>query len=225
MSEPWLALSLLERIVDWVRPLYLHAGYAVIAGAVVLERSIFIGIVVPGDIILALGGVYAAQHRLSIVAVIVIGAAAAIIGESCGFWLGRRYGPSIIRRVPFVGNWLSGQLEEAQDYFRKRGGLTVALGRYATAAGAFVPFTAGAGKMPYRRFLAFDVPAVVVWATGISLAGYLAGANLQTLDTWLSRFGWIMLGILVGYFAGRFAWKRWKGRRERQSAGSAKDKG
>jgi membrane-associated protein len=218
MSEPppvLLALSLLERIVDWLRPLYLHAGYAVIAVAVLMERSVFIGLVMPGDVILALGGVYASQQRMSIVWVIVIGTLAAIIGESAGFWLGRRYGPSIIRGVPFVGHWLGGQLEEAQEYFEKRGGLTVALGRYATAAGAFVPFTAGAGKMPYRRFLAFDVPAVVVWATGISLAGYLAGENLKTLDTWLSRFGWIMLGILVGYFAGRFAWKRWKRRRER----------
>lgn len=209
-----LALSLLERIVDWLQPLYLHAGYAVIAAGVVLERSIFIGLVMPGDVILALGGVYASQHRLSIVAVIVIGTLAALIGESAGFWLGRRFGPAMLRRLPFVGHWVSGKLEEAQTYFKRRGGLTVALGRYATAAGAFVPFTAGAGKMPYRRFLAFDVPAVVIWATGISLAGYLAGENLETLDTWLSRFGWIMLGLLVGYIVGRILWKRWKERRK-----------
>jgi len=93
----------------------------------------------------------------------------------------------------------------------------VAVGRYATAAGAFVPFTAGTAKMSYGRFLLWDVPAIAVWATGISIFGFVFGRNLDFVDRALSRFGYIVLGIVVVYFAGRWLWKRL---RERSSAGS-----
>src|SRR5205823_4438634 len=131
---------------------------------------------------------------------------AAIAGESIGYWLGRRYGLRLIRRLPLL-NRLEKTLEQSEDFFRRHGGKTVAIGRYATAAGAFVPFTAGMGRMRYGRFLLFDVPAIVVWATGITLFGYLAGRNLAFIDRVLSRFGWTVLGLIVVFVAGRFLWK------------------
>lgn len=211
-----LGLTLIERIVDWIEPAFLAAGYAIIAGGVLAERSIFIGLIIPGDIILALGGVYSSQGKMSLGWVIAIGTVAAIAGESIGFWLGRRYGVRLLRRLPFFGPRLSRILEESQDYFRKHGGKTVAIGRYATAAGAFIPFTAGAARMPYPRFLAFDVPAIAVWATGISIFGYLFGQNLEFIDKVLSRFGYGVLAVFVLVFGGRFVWKRWQERRDRK---------
>ena len=71
-------LALIEEIVDWLGPLFESYGYLVIALAVMLERSILLGLIVPGDIILALGGIYAQQGDLSVVWVIVIGSVAAI---------------------------------------------------------------------------------------------------------------------------------------------------
>ena len=68
-----VGLSLVERIVHWIQPAFLAAGYVIIAGGVLMERSIFIGLIIPGDVILALGGVYAAQHKMSLAWVIVIG--------------------------------------------------------------------------------------------------------------------------------------------------------
>ncbi len=202
-----VAFSLAEKIVEWVQPAFVAAGYLIIAAGVLLERSLFIGLIVPGDLILALGGVYASQGRLSLAWVVVIGILAAITGESIGYWLGRRYGLGLIRHVPLV-NRLEPKLEDAEQYFKRHGGKTVAIGRYATAAGAFVPFTAGVGKMPYRRFLLFDVPAIAVWATGISVFGYVFGRNLAFVDRVLSRFGFVVLGLAVGFFAGRFAVKK-----------------
>lgn len=212
-----VALSLVERIVQWIEPAFATAGYAIIAGGVLMERSIFIGLVVPGDLILALGGVYASQNRLNLALVIVIGIGAAIAGESTGFWLGHRFGPRLTRRVPFVGRWLSERLTDSQEFFRRHGGVTVAVGRYATAAGAFIPFTAGAGRMRYRTFLLFDVPAIAVWATGISIFGYAFGQHLGFIDKVLSRFGYVMLGLLAVFLLGRFLWKR-RGERRRGSA-------
>src|SRR5947208_6256734 len=202
-----LALTLVERIVHWVEPAFVAAGYFIIAGGVLLERSIFIGLIVPGDIILALGGVYASQHKMNLAAVIVIGTLSAIAGESTGFMLGRHFGKRVVRRIPFAGEWLSGKLADSEAYFKKHGGWTVAIGRYATAAGAFIPFTAGAGKVSYRTFILFDAPAIAIWAAGISVFGYVFGQHLDFIDKTLSRFGYIVLGLLVVFFGGRFALK------------------
>jgi membrane-associated protein len=212
-----LALTLVERIVHELEPAFLTAGYLIIAGGVLLERSIFLGLIVPGDLILALGGVYASQGKMSLALVIVVGSLAAICGESVGFYLGRRFGIRLIRHLPFVGPRLSRVIDESEDYFRRHGGKTVAIGRYATAAGAFIPFTAGAGKMPYFRFLLFDVPAIIVWATGISIFGYYFGRNLAFIDKVLSRFGYGVLALIVLFFAGRYLWKKRQERRERKT--------
>src|SRR5437867_1844927 len=147
-----------------------------------MERSVFIGLIIPGDLILALGGVYASQHKMNLALVIVVGSVAAICGESIGLWLGRELGVGLVRRCLWVGRWLSEMLEASEGYFKRHGGKTVAIGRYATAAGAFIPFSAGAGRMKYWRFLAFDVPAIIVWATGISIFGFYFGRNLSFVD-------------------------------------------
>ena len=212
-----LALSLVERIVNDIEPYFLSAGYLIIAAGVLMERSVFIGLIIPGDLILALGGVYASQHKLSLPLVIVVGCLAAIAGESIGFWLGRKFGVRVVRRLPYAGRWLAEKLEASEDYFKKHGGKTVAIGRYATVAGAFIPFSAGAGRMEYWRFLAFDVPAIIVWATGISIFGFAFGRNLSFIDKVLSRFGYIVLGLIVLLFLGRWLWKRWRGEGKERS--------
>jgi membrane-associated protein len=199
--------AVVKQIIHWVDPVFTTAGYAIVAGAVLLERSIFLGLIVPGDVILALGGVYAGREDMDLAAVIAIGTVAAIIGESIGYMLGRRYGRALIQRIPLVRR-LDKRFEDAQGYFRKHGGITVAVGRYATAAGAFVPFVAGMARMPYRKFLAYDVPAIVIWASGITFVGYYFGRNLDTVDRILSRFGYAALGVLIVLIGGQFLWKR-----------------
>jgi membrane-associated protein len=207
-------LALVEQLVEWAGPVFASGGYAIVVTAVLLERSIFIGLFVPGDVILALGGIYAARGSLDLVTVMALGMVGAACGESLGYWLGRRYGRGLIRRLPLV-NRLEGRLDASQEYFRAHGGMTVVVGRYATAAGAFVPFVAGVSRMGYPRFLAFDLPAIALWAVAITLVGYLFESQLDLVDRILSRFGWIMLGTLVVLIGGRILWKRL---RERQTA-------
>jgi len=214
VREMTVAFSLVERIVEFLGPVFDVAGYWVIAAAALMERSIFIGLIIPGDIIIALGGVYAARGDLTLGWVIVVGAASAIVGESIGYWLGRKFGMGLVRRLPLVKR-LAPRLEKSQRFFRKHGGITVAIGRYATAAGAFVPFLAGVGRMPYGRFLLFDIPAIIVWAIAIAVFGYVFGRNLEFVDKVLSRFGYIVLGLLVLFFVVRFLLKK---HRERAKA-------
>jgi membrane protein DedA with SNARE-associated domain len=206
--------SIVVDLINWIQPYFVAAAYVIIPVAVMLERSVFVGLVVPGDLILALGGVYAGQGELSLGLVIGLGIFAAIIGESAGYWIGRRHGMGLVRRLPVL-NRFDDRLERSEDFFRRNGGKTVVIGRYATAIGAFVPFTAGVAKMPYHRFLLYDVPSIIVWATAITVFGFYFGENLEFVDTVLSRFGLSVLGLVLVVFLGRFLLKRRRERRER----------
>lgn len=198
---------MIEEIVDWVGPAFDHAGYWIVAAAVVLERSILIGLVVPGDVVIALGGIQAARGDLTVGWVIVVAVAAATVGESVGYAIGRRYGIRLIHRLPLVRR-LTPRLEAAERYFATHGGKTVAIGRFATAAGAFIPFVAGVARMRFTRFLAFDVPAIIVWASGITLVGYVFGSNLDLVERILGRFGLAVLALLLLFLLGRAAFNR-----------------
>jgi membrane protein DedA with SNARE-associated domain len=203
-----VTLALVDSVLDLVRPLY--AGwwaYLLIGTVILLDRGAFVGLVVPGDLFLALGGIYAGRHDLSIVAVIAVAFVAAIAGESVSFWIGRRHGIGLVRHLP-LANRLETKLDGARDYFRRHGGKTVFIGRYVSVAGTFVPFAAGMSEMRYRHFLLFDAVAVAVWATAVALLGYFLSARVDLVDTILSRFGWGLLALLVLLIVGRFVWKR-----------------
>ena len=207
-------LALVEELIEWVDPVFTGAlGYAVISAAVLLERSILIGLIIPGDVILAAGGIFASRGELELWIVVLVGAVCAVVGESVGFWLGRRHGVAFLRRVP-IANRLVGQLEAVQALFARHGGKAVAIGRYAAFAGAFIPFVAGMSSMRYRRFLAFDVPAIAMWAAGIGAVGYLFGENVDLVDRILARFGYALLGLLI-VGLGFYVWRRRRAGRPR----------
>jgi membrane protein DedA with SNARE-associated domain len=204
--------ALVETIIDWFGPVFSSGiGYLVVAGAILLDRSIFLGLVIPGDLFLALGGIYAGRGDLSLPLVIAVAALAGITGESIGYWLGRGYGLSLIRRLP-LANRLEHRLGEAEAFFDRHGGKTVVIGRYVSVAGVFVPFVAGMTRMRFLRFLAFDIPAICLWAAVVSLLGYFLSDRIDLVDRILSRVGWGLLAAVVLFLGGRFAWKRWRGR-------------
>src|SRR5918996_2969569 len=109
---------MVETILEWLRPLFAGVlGYTVMGTFVFLDRGAFVGLVAPGDLVLALGGVFAGRGELEVIPVIVVGTAAGLAGENVSYWLGHRYGRSIITRIPF-GDRLEPHLERSEDYFR-----------------------------------------------------------------------------------------------------------
>jgi undecaprenyl-diphosphatase len=202
------AVSLVNTIVDWFGPAYGGLlGYLIVGGVILLDRGAFTGIFIPGDLFLALGGIYAGRGQLEVAVVIAVASMAGIAGETISYWLGRRYGVRMIRHLP-LANRLEKHLDAARDYFKRHGGKTVFVGRYVSVAGTFTPFAAGMSRMPFRRFIAFDVPAIVLWATGVTLLGYYLNSEIDLVDRILSRFGWGLLAAVVLLITGRLAWKR-----------------
>lgn len=179
----------------------------VIAGlAIMLETSVLIGLVVPGDTVLmvAATGVGSLTEGLVLGAVVVVGA---LVGESIGFALGRWLGPHI--RASWVGrrigehNW-----ERSERYLRRRGGIAIFLSRFLPVLHSLVPLTVGMSGYSYRRFLAWTLPACLLWTTlYVSIAAGAAHGYREASGT-AHYAGYLFVGAIVLFILIVFAVKK-----------------
>jgi membrane-associated protein len=195
-------LALVTELVEWVEPFFATFGYAIVSVAMFLESAALTGIVVPGDVILAIGGVYAAQGELGLTSVIGLGALFGLFGETAGYLVGRRYGDSLLRRLPLVRRFQR-RLDQVQDSIKSNAGKAIVAGRFVTGAAGLIPFVAGASGVRASTFFTYAVPTMIVWSVGVTLLGFFVGNHVETIDRILSRVGWIGLGIaavLIGFW-------------------------
>ena len=191
-----MKLALVAELIEWVRPFFASFGYVIVSVAMFLESAALTGIVVPGDVILALGGVYAGQGDLAVAGVIACGAVFGLLGETAGYLLGRRYGDGLLRRLPFLRRF-ERKLDEAQRSIKENAGKTIVVGRFVTGAAGLIPFVAGASGVPARTFLAYSAPTILVWSTAITLVGLFVGNHVEMIDRILSSIGWVGLAIFA----------------------------
>lgn len=168
----------------------------VLAGvAIMLETSILIGLVVPGDtiVLVAAIGVESWGQGLVLGATVVLGA---LIGESLGFWLGRWVGPHI--RTSWLGRRIGEQhWVRSERYLLRRGGIAIFLSRFLPVLHSLVPLTVGMSGYAYRRFVAWTLPACVLWASiYVSLAAGAAG-GYKELSQRVHYAGYVFVGIIV----------------------------
>ncbi len=158
-----------------------------------LEASAFVGFVIPGEIGVLLGGVLANQHKLPLWSVLVCGIAGAIIGDSVGYAVGKRYGEALLTKIP--NRILKDEsLHKAEESIRRNGGKAVFVGRFTTALRVLVPGLSGMSRVPYRTFLPWNVAGGTLWASAFVLLGYAAGSQYQRVAHNATYFG---LGLLV----------------------------
>jgi membrane-associated protein len=183
-----------------------------------LEASTLVGLVVPGETAVLAGGVAAHAGSLPLWAVILAAVGGAALGDQVGYALGRRYGPRLLHRLPRRMR-AAGSLERALSLVRRRGAVAVVLGRWAAALRALVPGVAGMSGVSRGRFTLANLAGGALWAAGVAVAGYLAGASYTVLERWFGLGGETLLGaavVLVGLWAVRGHWLRVT-RRRRQS--------
>jgi membrane-associated protein len=170
----------------------------VLAGlAIMLETSVLIGLIVPGDTIVIVAGTAVASPLEGVIlgVSVVLGA---LIGESIGFWLGRLLGPAIRRsrlgRRIGEANWV-----RSERYLRRRGGPAIFLSRFLPVLHSLVPLTVGMSGFPYRRFLAWTLPACTLWAVlYVSVAAAAAGTYRELSET-LHSAGYIFVAIIAAF--------------------------
>jgi membrane-associated protein len=182
--------------------------------AVMLETSILVGLIVPGDtiVIVAATAVGSPLEGVLLGVAVVIGA---LVGESIGFWLGRWLGPKI--RVSRLGRRLGeANWARSERYLRRRGGPAIFLSRFLPVLHSLVPLTVGMSGYPYRRFLAWTIPACVIWSTlYISVAAVAAGTYRELADQ-LHYAGYIFVGVIALFLVLVFLTKKVIERAERK---------
>lgn len=206
----------MSRLLEGILGLPVALALALVFLLPAIEASAFVGVVVPGEIGVILGGVLANQHRLPLAAVLVAGIAGAVIGDSVGYLVGRRYGRRLLLRLPrrFVK---PEHIDRTNETIGRLGGRAVFVGRFTTALRALVPGLAGMAGMRYRTFLPWNVLGGAIWATAFVLLGYLAGSQYQRIEHYANYAG---LGVLAAVIAVLVIRHRRSRRREPRSDAS-----
>jgi len=190
-------------------------GWAVLAlvGALVFaEDALFIGFVLPGETAAVLGGVAAKLGHAALWGVLLTVVAAAIIGDSVGYEVGRTIGPRVLR-MRLLDKRRS-RLDDAREFLARRGGSAVFLGRWVAFFRAVMPALAGTARMRYPKFLVFNAAGGLVWGTAVVLLGYAAGASYATVEKTVGRGA--ALVVLAIALVALLVWRIRSHRRERQ---------
>lgn len=183
----WL-LDLVQSVDPVLRTLLAGIG-------IMLETSIFVGLLVPGDsiVLVASTGIDSPRQWAAMMVAVFVGSLA---GESVGFLLGRFFGPRIVasrigRRVG-DDNWA-----RSRRYIRTRGGPAVFFSRFLPVLHSIVPFAVGMSGMRYRRFLGWTVPACVIWSVAYTAVGWLAAGSFRELSGRLHGAGYVFVAAIA----------------------------
>ncbi len=169
------------------------AGYLGVGAIVYAESGLLIGLFLPGDSLLFTAGFLASQGYLSIVPLITIAFVTAVLGDNTGYWLGKRFGPSVFRRR---GSILLDpeHIHRAEGFFKNHGPKTIILARFVPVVRSIAPILAGVGSMHWRTFFAYNVIGGLLWGVGVTLAGYYIGSVIPGVDKYIIP---IVLFIIV----------------------------
>jgi len=198
--------DILSWILDFVQSVDPVLRTALAGLAITLETSVLIGLIVPGDtvVIVASTGVDGLFEYFALALVVIVGA---LIGESIGFALGRYFGPRI--RASRLGrrigerNWV-----RAEKYLDRRGGIAVFISRFLPVLHSLIPLTVGMSTMSYRKFMAWTIPACVIWSFAYVSVGSAAAGSYRELADQLHYAGYIFVGVIAAFLVVVFIVKK-----------------
>jgi membrane protein DedA with SNARE-associated domain len=161
------------------------------------------GIPVPGETALITSGVLASQGHFDIQWVIVVAAAAAIIGDNIGYWIGRKGGTKLLARWAFTRRLRDKYMPPARRFFDAHGGKTIFLARFVVVLRIFGAWIAGITHMPWWRFLLWNAAGGICWAVLVGLVAYFLGhAAADAIQKWGLIGAGVAAGIAVLLFLG-----------------------
>ncbi len=155
---------------EGLKELIRTGGPALICSIVFVETGLFVGFFLPGDSLLITAGIFAAAAAIPLPTLVlhwlmpVIGCA--VVGDQLGYWIGR-------------------SAERAHDFYEKYGGRAVILARFAPIVRTFCPPVAGAARMPYARFLGYDIFGGIFWVSATILGGYSLGRSVPNIGKYI----------------------------------------
>lgn len=178
-----------------------------------LEAAAFVGLIVPGETTIVVGGVVAGQGQIDIIVLIAIAWSLAVLGDLTGYLLGRRLGrPFLVKHGPRFGLGKA-RIEQAEGFFADHGGKAIFIGRFVGIVRSLAPFLAGSSRMPLRRFMPYDVLGAGIQSSLLCLVGYFFWHSLDTVLEFVER-GALALGVTIALVAAVVLAARWLRRAE-----------
>lgn len=159
-------------------------GYLGVFAIVFIESGLLVGFFFPGDSLLFTAGFLASQGLLDIRILVPGCFFAAVLGDSAGYYIGHRFGRKLFNKEQSLF-FRKDHLLKAQGFYEKHGGKAIILARFMPVIRTFAPVAAGIGEMQYKRFLFFNLFGGVLWAIGVTLAGYYLGSLIPDVDKYL----------------------------------------
>jgi membrane protein DedA with SNARE-associated domain len=161
--------------------------YFVVAAFAFFETAAFVGLVVPGELAILVGGAAAANGEVDLVTMIAVVWVAAAGGDLVSFQLGRRSGRAFFERNGARLGIRPEHLDRADRFFARNGGRAVLLARFVGVLRALMPFVAGASLLPLRRFLPFSALGGLAWAAMLTLVGYSFAGSFERAGATVTR--------------------------------------
>ena len=157
------------------------------------------GVPLPGETALVTAAILASQGKLSIEAVIVCAAAAAILGDNVGFFLGRRYGRKLFLMDGPLKDHRAKVISVGEPFFDRHGPKAVFLGRFVSGLRITAAWLAGINRMSWPAFTFWNASGGICWAAGFGLLAYYLGDNAESIVSIVGVSGVVLvLTTLVG---------------------------
>jgi membrane protein DedA with SNARE-associated domain len=188
-------------------------GYFALFAMVFIES---LGIPAPGETAIIAAAVYAGNGHLNVYVVAVVAFAAAVVGDSLGYLIGRTGGRPLILRAGKYLHLTPARLDRVEKFMDSQGPKVVVIARFVEGLRQFNGIVAGATEMPWRRFVLFNAIGASAWVTVWTTAGYLAGDHIDAIEAAISRYQWYAIAALAVALAGYLVRRR---RRHRKAAG------
>jgi membrane-associated protein len=211
------AVELIRWFVELIRDpgeLIRWGGYPALALIVFLETGALV-FFLPGDSLLVMAGVYAANGNLSIWALNLLLVPLAVLGDATSYTIGARTGPHIFNR-PRSRLFRPEHVRAAHEFYERHGGKAIILARFMPLVRTFVPVVAGVAKMRYRDFAAYNVVGATAWVLSMTLIGFGLGNTIPNLQHHIEKV--VIAVILVSLVPGVVEYVRARRRAARAAA-------
>lgn len=196
--------GLINYILGWLK----DWGYIVVFLMTYLENSAFLGLVAPGEWTLIFAGLLASQGTFELTWLYPVAISGAILGDISGYILGRCGGYRVLLRYGRYFFFKERYLELTRAYFNRHGGKTVFIGRFVPFVKVFAPMSAGIGRMPFGRFLAWNVPGAIIATSLLITGGYIFGESWQRINQYIGWGAGLVFAVLVIVFSTVFVVRR-----------------
>lgn len=177
----------LQELIRW-------GGYLIITVIVFAETGLLAGFFLPGDSLLVTAGLVAAvDHSMNIWVLNLLLCAAAILGDTAGYWIGYHFGPKLFSKEDSFF-FHKDHLVRTQKFYEKHGPKTIVIARFVPIVRTFAPTVAGAGRMDYRKFLTYNIAGGIGWVMSMTFLGFSLGRAVPNIE---KKVHWIILVVIV----------------------------